>query len=256
VRTELAGSDTLKCKQFHTTRWSVILSCAQTSSAQNIAERALTELCRVYWRPVFALICRRGHPVADAQDLTQDFFVMLLKGNLLSLADPSRGRFRSLLRTALGHFLTDQQHLARRQKRGGAVQFVPWDEWLAEAPSQLLVYGQELRRCPPERVFDVRWAATVVEQALRRLAEECEHRGRLRMFTALSKYLSIERVEISYANLSAFLGVPESIVKRVLHQLRVRYRTILREEVARTVDDPAEVDDEIRYLCSALASAQ
>ena len=234
----------------------MILSCARESSAHHTAQPALTELCRAYWRPVFALICRRGHSVADAQDLTQDFFVMLLKGNLLSLADPSRGRFRSLLRTALENFLTDKQHLARRQKRGGTIQFVPWDDWLADAPSQLSIYGKEMQGWPAERIFDIRWAATMVERALRRLAEECENRGRLRMFTALSQYLSSERMEISYASLSASLGVPEGMIKRGLHQLRVRFRAILREEVARTVDNPAEVDDEIRYLCSALASAQ
>ncbi|PYL96445.1 MAG: RNA polymerase subunit sigma-24 [Verrucomicrobia bacterium] len=256
MKTEPAGGDTLNSNRFQTTRWSVVLSCAQTSETQDAAQRALTELCRVYWRPVFALICRRGHSVTDAQDLTQDFFVMLLKGNLLSLADPARGRFRSLLRTAVENFLHDKQHLARRQKRGGTLQFVAWDEWMAEAPSQLSIYGQELRTCPPERIFDVRWAATVVEQALRRLAEECESRGRLRMFTTLSKYLSLERVEISYAALSASLGVPETVIKRVLHQLRVRYRAILREEVSQTVANPADVDDEIRYLCAILASSQ
>jgi DNA-directed RNA polymerase specialized sigma24 family protein len=256
VNTEPANSDTLSSNRFQTTRWSVVLSCAQTGALQDAAQRALTELCRAYWRPVFAVICRRGHSVTDAQDLTQDFFVMLLKGNLLALADPARGRFRSLLRTAVENFLNDKQHLARRQKRGGRMQFVAWDEWMAEAPSQLSIYGQELRSCPAERIFDVRWAATVVEQALRRLAEECETRGRLRMFTVLSKYLSLERVEISYATLSASLGVPETVIKRVLHQLRVRYRNILREEVARTVANSADIDDEIRYLCAALASSQ
>jgi len=234
----------------------MVLSCAQTGETQDAAQRALTELCRVYWRPVFALICRGGHSVADAQDLTQDFFVMLLKGNLLSLADPARGRFRSLLRTAVENFLNDKRHLARRQKRGGKMQFVAWDEWMAEAPSQLSIHGHEFNSWSPGRIFDVRWAATVVEQALRRLAEECESRGRLRMFTALNKYLSIERVEISYATLSASLGLPEPVIKRVLHQLRVRYRIILREEVAQTVADPADVNDEIRYLCAALASGQ
>src|SRR5207237_8822811 len=114
----------------------------------------------------------------------------------------------------------------------------------------------ELKGWPPERIFDVRWAATVVEQALRRLAEECESRGRLRLFTALSKYLSLERVEISYAALSASLGVPETVIKRVLHQLRVRYRIISREGVSKTVEDPAAVDDERRYLCAVLASAR
>jgi len=255
VKTEPAGGDTRNSNRFQTTKWSVVLSCAQTAKSEEVAQKALTELCRVYWRPVFALICRRGHSVTDAQDLTQDFFVLLLKGNLLSLANPERGRFRSLLRTAVENFLNDQQHLARRQKRGGGMQFVAWDEWMAEAPSHLSIFGQELKSWPPERIFDVRWAATVVEQSLRRLAEECESRGRLRMFTVLSKYLSTEKVEISYAALSSSLGVPESAIKRVLHQLRVRYRLILREEVARTVENPADVEDEIRYLCAALASS-
>jgi RNA polymerase sigma factor (sigma-70 family) len=216
----------------------------------------MTELCRLYWRPVFALICRRGHSVSDAQDLTQDFFVTLLKGNLLSLADPGRGRFRALLRTAVENFLSDKRNLARRQKRGGKVQFVAWDEWMAEAPSQLSVPGRELVSCAAERVFDVRWAATVVEHALRRLSEECERRGRLRMFTILSKHLSLERVEISYATLASALGVSETVVKRVLYQLRARYRAILREEIAQTVENDADIEEEIRYLCAALASVQ
>ena len=180
----------------------------------------------------------------------------LLKGNLLSLADPGRGRFRGLLRTAVENFLSDKRNLARRQKRGGKVQFVAWDEWMAEAPSQLSVYGRELVSCPAERVFDVRWAATVVEHALRRLSEECERRGRLRMFTILSKHLSLERVEISYATLASALGVSETVVKRVLHQLRARYRAILREEIAQTVESDADIEEEIRYLCAALASVQ
>jgi RNA polymerase sigma-70 factor (ECF subfamily) len=255
VKAEPAADDTFS-KRFQTTRWSMVLSCAQTSDTREVAQRALTELCRAYWRPVFALICRRGHSAADAQDLTQDFFLMLLKGNLLSLANPARGRFRALLRTAVEHFLTDKKNLAQRQKRGGTIQFVQWDEWLAEAPSQLLISEQDPQDWSAERIFDVRWAATMVEQALRRLAEECETRGRLRMFSALRAYLSAERVEISYAKLSASLGVSEAMIKRVLHQLRVRFRTLLREEVARTVDEPAEIDDEIRYLCSALANVR
>src|SRR5258708_21895980 len=117
----------LNLNRFQTTRWSVVLSCAQTSETQDAAQRALSELCRAYWRPVFALICRRGHSVTDAQDLTQDFFVMLLKGNLLSLANPARGRFRSLLRTSVETFLNDKQHLARRQQLSGRLRFVAWD---------------------------------------------------------------------------------------------------------------------------------
>lgn len=255
MKTEPAG-DALHSTRFKTTCWSVVLSCAKASGSSDVAKEALTELCRAYWRPVYALISRQGHSAADAQDLTQDFFVTLLKGNLLALADPSRGRFRSLLCAAVENFLRDKHHGALSQKRGGSLEFVSWDEWLAEAPSQLAVCGQELQNSSPERIFDVRWAATVAETALRRLGEECERRGRLRMFTALSQFLSAERVEVSYTILSASLGVSEATVKRALHKLRVRYRTILREEVARTVTDPTEIDDEIRYLCAALASEQ
>src|SRR5205814_5681485 len=120
-----------------TTRWSIVLSCSRREDTQEKAQQALAELCRIYWRPVFAFICRRGYSVSDAQDLTQDFFVMLLNGNLLKLADPNRGRFRSLLCTALKNFLVDQHDKATREKRGGQVQFVAWDDWMSEETSQM-----------------------------------------------------------------------------------------------------------------------
>jgi len=246
----------LTSNRFATTRWSLVLTCGSSKSDEENARQALAELCRVYWRPVFAVICRRGYSVPDAQDLTQDFFVMLLKGNLLGLADPARGRFRTLLRTAIQNFLNDKQQLAKREKRGGRVQFVAWDDWMSEAPSQLSISGRGFENWPMERIFDLRWAATVVEQALRRLAEECERRGRLRMFTILSKHLAADRIDISYSALAISLGVSDGAVKSLLHHLRARYRTILRNEVMQTVATPADIDDEIRYLCAALASVE
>lgn len=239
---------------FATTRWSLILCCGNGAKPTDEAHQALTELCRIYWRPVFAFVCRRGYSVPDAQDLTQDFFVTLLKGNLLSLADPRRGRFRSLLCTALRNFLADNHDKATRQKRGGHIEFVAWDDWMAEAPSQLSLATGDLDGWTAERIFDLRWAATVVEQALRRLSEECAGRGRLRVFTLLSKSLTLDRSEISYAALATSLGVPETAIKRLLHDLRARFRAILREEVLQTVANPAEVDDEIRHLCATLAA--
>ena len=179
---------------------------------------------------------------------------MLLNGNLLKLADPNRGRFRSLLCTALKNFLADQRDKATREKRGGRVQFVAWDDWMSEAPSQLSLSTHDLASWTAERIFDFRWAATVVEQALRRLSEECSRRGKLRVFTLLNDYLIVDRSEVSYASLSTSLGVPETAIKRLLHDLRARFRAILREEVLQTLDDPADIDDEIRYLCAALAS--
>jgi len=241
--------------RFATTRWSIILSCAGSGTVEGEARKALSDLCRIYWLPIFAFICRRGYSVPDAQDLTQDFFVMLLEGNLLSLADPGRGRFRSLLLKALKNFLIDKHDQAKTKKRGGGMQFVPWNDWMAEAPSQLSVPAREFENWPAERIFDLRWAATVAEEALRRLAEECESRGRRRMFAVLGKYLTADRMDVSYANLSASLGVPETSVKRLLHQLRGRFRTLLREEVSQTVNSPAEIEGEIRYLCAALATS-
>jgi len=242
--------------RFSTTRWSVVLSCSDKRASTQTARDALSQLCQIYWRPIFAFICRHGYPVPDAQDLTQDFFVMLLEGHLLERADPNRGRFRSLLLKALKNFLSDARDKQRARKRGGDVQFIRWDEWMAELPSQFLVSARESERWPPEKIFDVRWAATVVERALSRLGEECEQRGRRRIFDVLSRCLTAEREDVSYADFAKTLGVPETSVKRLVHQLRKRYRTILREEVADTVENPNELEDELRYLCAALAAAQ
>ncbi len=222
---------------------------------QQKAAQALAELCRTYWRPIFSYVCRRGYSSEDAQDLTQDFFLMILETNWLRQADQGRGRFRSLLLKSLQNFLHNVADKKQTLKRGGSVQFVSWDAWMAEAPSQLSISDRALDALAPERLFDLRWAATVVEQALRRLREECEGKGRLRLFEGLRDHLTAEHADISYANLAAALGIAETVVKKQLHNLRQRYRWLLREEVAHTVENPADVDDEIRHLCAALAAA-
>ena len=238
--------------RFSTTRWSVVLACAGSLAGEKTARNALADLCKTYWRPIFAFVCRRGHSVPDAQDLTQDFLLMVLEGDLLKRADPTRGRFRSLLLKALQNFLVDDTIRKRARKRGGEMKFVSWDEWMAEAPSNLAI-AQEAETWPPEKIFDVRWAATAVEHALRRLGEECEARGHRRVFDVLSECLAAERQDVSYPKLSKALGVPETVVKRLVHQLRQRYRALLRDEVAQTVEKPEDVDDELRYLCAVLA---
>jgi RNA polymerase sigma-70 factor (ECF subfamily) len=240
--------------RFATTRWSVVLACANSGGEEHKAHEALNQLCESYWRPVFAFICRHGHSSAEAQDLAQDFFVMVLEGNLLKLADPHRGRFRALLLKSLQNFLREAAVRSRAHKRGGNVHFISWDDWMAAAPSRFSISPVALQSWPPERLFDLRWAATVTEHALRRLREECEAKGRLRVFDALSSCLGAERMDISYANIAATLGIEETVVKKLLHRLRQRYRDLLRDEVAETVSDPAEIDDEIRYLCAALAA--
>ena len=206
--------------------------------------KALAELCKIYWRPVFAFICHQGHSVPDAQDLTQDFFLKVLKGQLLHRADRNRGRFRSLMLRALQDFLHDAAERRHTRKRGGDVQFVSWDDWMAEAPSRLSIPIHEAENWSPQRIFDVRWAATVVERALRRV------------FDVLSVCLMGEREDVRYAKFSKMLGLSEEALKSLVHRLRGRYRALLRDEVARTVEKTDEIDDELRYLFSALTAAK
>ena len=254
MNTDAAGTGEHSPGQFNTTRWSMVLSCADSGIASVVARDALSELCKTYWRPIFAYICRRGYSTQDAEDLTQDFFTTLLQGPLLQRADRDRGRFRSLLLKALRDFLGHATEKLGASKRGGGVKLVSWDDWMAEAPSQLSISAQALNSWSPEQLFDLRWAATVVEQALRRLREECQSRSRLRLFETLSLYLTTDRADVSYQNLATTLAITEAAVKKQLHNLRRRYRWLIREEVAQTVENPSDVEDEIRHLCATLAA--
>jgi RNA polymerase sigma factor (sigma-70 family) len=241
-------------REFVTTRWSLILSAAKLGSEEQRARDALAELCRTYWRPIFSFVRARGHSIEDAQDLTQDFFVSILKKNWLHQVDRNRGRFRSLLLKSLQNFLINAAEKTHAHKRGGGVEFISWDDWMAEGPSQLSIPLQALDSLPPERIFDLTWATTVVEHAFQRLREECESKGKLWLFQVLSSRLTDERDELSYAKLSEELGMAETAVKKQLHNMRQRYRSLLRDEVLQTVEDPVDVDDEIRYLCASLAT--
>ena len=254
ARCSVVSQQALTPGVFATTRWSLILSASDSDSDAQKAREALTELCRTYWRPIFLFVSRRGYSIQEAQDLTQDFFVMILESDWLQHADEHRGRFRSFLLKSFQNFLSHAREKSGAVKRGGKVEFVSWDDSMAEVPSQLSVPAETLDSLPPERLFDLRWAATVVEHALQRLREECESKGRLRLFEALSGHLASERGDISYTTLASGLGIAETMVKKQLHNLRQRYRWLLRDEVAHTVENPADVDDEIRYLCAVLAA--
>jgi RNA polymerase sigma factor (sigma-70 family) len=254
MQSNAAGEGKNERGVFATTRWSIILSAADSTDEEQKGRDALAELCRTYWRPIYSFVSRRGYSPEDAQDLTQDFFVTILRNNWFRRADPNRGRFRSFLLKSLSNFLNNAAERSHAQKRGGEINFVSWDEWAAQAQSQVSLPDAALDSLPPEVLFDLRWAATVVEQTLRRLREECESKGRLRLFETLSGYLTGEAADASYSELAATLGIPESAVKKQLHNLRQRYRWLLRDEVSHTVENPADVDDEIRHLCAALAA--
>jgi RNA polymerase sigma-70 factor (ECF subfamily) len=238
---------------FVTTRWSLIRP-GHISGARTEANSDLARLCEIYWRPIFTFIYRRGYPIPDAQDLTQDFFVMILERSLIQSADPVRGRFRSLLLRSLENFLIDADLKRRRHKRGGAVQFISWEKCLADRPSHLSLPVAALQSSPAKALFDLGWAASVAEEALRRLRLECESKGRRRVFEVLQGHLVSERSDNCYESLSNALGVPEPTVKNLVFKFRKRYRALLREEVAKTVETEANVDDEIRYLCATLSA--
>ena len=253
MRAESSAESPKALTHFITTRWSLIRQ-RYSSGASGEVDPGLAQLCQIYWRPIFTFIFRRGYSPADAQDLTQDFFLMIMEGNLLQSADPKRGRFRSLLLKSLTNFLIDAADKQRRHKRGGRLQFVSWERWMAEAPAQLSLPKATMDSAPPESLFDAGWAAAVAGEALRRLRLECESKGRRRVYEVLHPYLASERSEMSYEQLSRALGVPELSVKSLLHHFRIRYRALLREEVAKTVESEANVDEEIRYLCATLSA--
>lgn len=246
-------NDERAATSFPVTRWSVILSSGSRDADDNAAHRALAEVCRIYWRPVFACLCREGCSSEDAQDLTQEFFRMILSTGWLQKADRSRGRFRNLLRHSLRNFLRD--HARKRgaiRRGGGEPAFISWDDSIGEAPSQVRFSARAVAAMPAEQLFDMRWAVTVAEQALHHLAEECERKGRRRLFDTLSQYLTADS-DLRYSVIAQQLGLSEAEFKRQLHVMRLRYRSLLREAVGQTVQSRAEIDDEIRHLCAALA---
>jgi RNA polymerase sigma factor (sigma-70 family) len=240
---------------FATTHWSLIRQ-GHTPGEQDGANSDLTKLCQIYWRPIFTFIYRRGHSAPDAQDLTQDFFLTIFDGTLLQSADPKLGRFRSLLLRSLKNFLIDAAVKRGRHKRGGQVQFISLESWMADTAAQLSIPMVALESSPPEALFDRGWAHSIAEEALCRLRTECESKGRRRVYEVFEPFLNAEREEISYLDLSSALGVPEQTVKNLLHKFRLRYRALLREEIAKTVESEANVDDEIRHLCAALSAGK
>jgi RNA polymerase sigma factor (sigma-70 family) len=211
------------------------------------ARAALEELYRLYCYPVYAFIRRRGHGRPDAQDLTQDFFVHLLEKGVLARADAQRGRFRSFLLGALDYFLAHAAERTRASKRGGGCQWVFLDDDAAENSYQLAAP----EGMTAEKVFDARWAAAMIESAFARLRGELELEGKGHLFQAFKGFL-LGTEEASYQQIADGLGLSLGAVKTVIHRLRGRYRALLREEVTRTVAAPAEVDEELRYLRTAL----
>ena len=210
-----------------------------------VARQALAELCQTYWLPIYTYIRRRGSSPHDAQDLTQEFFARLLEQNLVAAADPGRGRFRSFLLGALNHFLAKEWRKGRAQKRGGHLQIV-------ELGDAELRYGSE--PVTPEQQFERKWAVTLLDAVLERLRAEFADENRPERFELLRPFLLGDREGEPYAVIASRLGMSDGAIKVAVHRLRCRYRRLLREEVARTVAAPDQVEAEMRHLLAVLAA--
>jgi RNA polymerase sigma factor (sigma-70 family) len=239
--------------QFRTTRWSVVLLSAQSQVSGS--KDALAELCKLYWYPLYGHIRRYGFSPHDAQDLTQGFFLDLLEHKALARVDQQRGKFRSFLLASLKNFLSNEAQKARCLKRGGQVEFVNLD--VSEAEDR---YGEEepAECLTPEKIFDARWALALLSEAKRRLKQEYVDSGKTAVFEALKGFVDPVTTNTlpSYEEVAQQLNLSVAGVKTLIHRLRKRNTAIVREEIMRTVSDPADIEAESRDLCAALISAE
>ena len=233
--------------EFTSTHWSLVLTAGHKSSPGSQA--ALETLCKKYWYPLYAHVRRRGHSPEDAQDLTQDFFARLLRKEYLRRADRKRGRFRTFLLTSLQRFLVNDWEKSRSQRRGGGQSLFSLDKEKTEGR----YLAEPAEEATPEKIFEKRWAVTLLEQVLFQLREEFASNGKEDQFDRLKVLLWGEKDAPPYADVAADLGMSEGALKVAVHRLRQRYRELLRLEVAQTGASPAEVDEELRHLISVMS---
>lgn len=230
--------------QFPTTRWTLVFAAGDPHRRE--ARSALVSLCERYWYPLYAYLRRRGYPPDQAQDLTQEFFMRVLEGRYLNRADPEKGRFRSFLLSSLKFFVADEQDRQRARKRGGG-QIVAFEFSSGEDRYQREPAHDET----PERIFERRWALSVLDRVVDKLRSEFVHHGRPEHFERLKVFL-LGQSDAPYAGLAQELHTSEGALKVAIHRLRKRYRELFRQEIADTVADPAEVESELRYLATVL----
>jgi len=230
--------------QFPTTRWTLVIAAGDPGRKE--ARSALVSLCENYWYPLYAFLRRRGYPPDVAQDHIQEFFMRVIEGRYLDRADPEKGRFRSFLLTSLKFFVADEGDRQRAHKRGGAL----------VVPLEFSSGEERYKREPahdetPERIFERRWALSVLDQVVEKLRSEFVQHGRPEHFERLKVFL-LGQSDAPYAALAQELKTSEGALKVAIHRLRKRYRELFRQEIADTVADPTEVESELRHLAAAL----
>ena len=246
MHTSRTGALPASDASFASTHWTVVLSARETGSAD--AGAALESLCQAYWYPLYAYARRLGQAPPDAQDLTQEFFARLLEKRWLAGADREKGRFRSFLLTAFKRFLANEWDRARAQKRGGQAAHLPLDTALAESR-----YATEAAmELPADRLYERRWALTLLEQTLVRLRTEFGKAGHATEFEQLKPFLTADTSTLTYADVARKLGLSEGAARVAVHRLRRRFREVFREEVTHTVAAAEDVEEELHHLLAAL----
>ena len=232
---------------FATTHWTAVIAATRGNSPQ--ASVALEELCRTYWYPLYAYVRRHGHSREDAEDLTQGFFARLLEKNYLEDVSSDKGKFRSFLLVAIKRFLATERDRASCQKRGGGV--IPLSLDWQDADSRYQITPAD--NLSPDKLYDRAWAVIVLEHVIIRLRDEHNQEGKAVMYEKLKPFLMMGKSEIPHARAAAELKMTEGAVRVAVHRLRRRYRELLRDEIAQTLANPAQAEEEMQALFSALA---
>ncbi len=245
--TEASGPDPLpeaaNHPAFTATHWSVVLAAASADCSA-----ALEQLCRTYWYPLYAYVRRRGYAAEDAQDLTQEFFARLLANHGLQTVSPLKGKFRSFLLASMNHLLADERDRANCQKRGNGKPELSLEAQTAEERYRL----EPLDERTPEKVFESRWAAALMDRVLGQLEEEYSRTGRGLVYRVLQPFIPGEGSGRDYAVAARRLGMTEGAARVAVHRLRQRFGSMFRAAVAETVDTPEDLEAEMRYLLAAL----
>jgi len=232
----------------------VIIAAGESQASPEIARRALAQLCRTYWAPLYTFVRSRGYSVHDAQDLTQSFFAYLIEKKIYTRVDRQKGKFRSFLLASLKNFLADASDRERTLKRGGGRDFLPLHEEQAEEAESL--FQTQSNATNEDQVFERTWAETLVTDSLEQLSSYYKTEGKERLFQELRIFLTGSADPLpSYVDLARRLGTQASTLRSHITRLRARYREALRAEVRRTVETDAEVEGELRELLRVLTTS-
>ena len=250
----LAENGSGQSELFPSTHWSVVLAAGKSQAEPELARAALAELCQTYWAPLYNFVRSRGYTVDDAQDLTQSFFAYLIERKIYARVDRQKGKFRSFLLASLKNFLADASDRERTLKRGGKQVFLPLHEQQVEDAES--IFQNQSSTSNEDRLFDRSWAEALIAAGLERLSADYKNEAKEKLFDELRIFLTSGAEPLpSYAELATRLGMTESTLRSNVTRLRARYRQVLRAEVRRTVDNEADVDEELHELLRVLTAA-